>query len=80
MVNRATTPDLRNLTNANLQALIDQTESTLLEMKDELERRNELSQHHEIANLDNHMKSAELSLKTIRDFIAYLAEDRKSRR
>lgn len=70
--------NLKTLTNASLHALIDETESTLRDLRAELERREEAAQDREIANLDNHMKSAELSLKTIREFIAYLVEDLKS--
>ena len=72
--------NLQTLTNDNLRALIDETESTLGELRSELERREEAAQESEIANLDNHMKSAELSLKTIRDFIAYLVDDLKSQK
>ena len=72
--------DLRVLTTDNLRELVAQTRTTLSELEEELERRDELRQHHEIANLDTHMRSAELSLTTIRNFIAYLAEDLKSRR
>ncbi|MEZ5936471.1 MAG: hypothetical protein R3F54_32160 [Alphaproteobacteria bacterium] len=70
--------NLTTLTNDNLRALIDETESTLKELRAELERREELAQEREIANLENHMKSAELSLKSIRDFIAYLLDDIRS--
>jgi len=37
-----------------------------------------LSQNQEIAHLENHMKSAELSLTTIRGFIAFLVDDMRS--
>lgn len=67
--------DLKFLTNDNIKKLIDETESTLSELKSELEYRDEQSQQREIANLDNHMKSAELSLKSIREFLNYLIED-----
>ncbi len=75
-----TDSQLKSITNENLRALIGETESTLSDLRAELERREEQAQEREIANLDNHMKSAELSLKTIRDFIAYLVDDLKSNR
>ena len=71
---------LKTITNDSLKALINQTELTLSELKQELERREEQDQHNQIANLEGHMKSAELSLKSIRDFIAYLLDDVKSRK
>ena len=72
--------DFRVLTTDKLREIVAQTRTTLSELEAELERRDELRQHHEIANLDTHMRSAELSLTTLRNFIAYLAEDLKSRR
>jgi len=72
--------NLKTITNENLQALITETEAALGDLKSELERRREVAQEREIANLDNHMKSAELSLKSIRDFIAYLLDDMRSDR
>ncbi len=68
-------PQLKVITTANLRSLIEETEESLGELKDEFERRQETEQHREIDNLETHLKNAELSLKTIRDFIAYLLED-----
>lgn len=70
--------NLKTIATDSLRNLIDETEGTLADLKTELERREEQAQHREIANLDNHMKSAELSLKSIRDFIAYLLDDMRS--
>lgn len=69
--------DLKVLTTRDLQDLIQETEGTLSELKAELERREESAQEREIANLENHFKSAELSLKTIREFLAFLLDDVK---
>ena len=44
-----------------------------------MERRDEADQTREIDNLEEHMKNAELSLQTIRDFFRHLVEDMKSR-
>ena len=66
--------ELKVLTTQKLRELIDSTETTLDELNAELERREELRQHQEIGRLDEHMKNAELSLTTIRDYIAYVLE------
>lgn len=68
------TSTLNTLSKKNLEKLIAETEKSLLELKNELKHRQEEEQENEIAHLENHFKSAELSLKTINDFIAYLAE------
>ncbi|MGF1474769.1 MAG: hypothetical protein ACFB6S_04310 [Geminicoccaceae bacterium] len=69
---------VKSLSTDHLRSLIDQTEGTLSELKGELDRRDELAQHQEIDKLETHMKNAELSLQTIRDFLAYLLEGRRS--
>jgi len=66
---------IKSMTEESLRKLVDETEATLASLKAELERRDEAAQEREIANLDNHMKSAELSLKSIRDFLAYIKEE-----
>ena len=71
--------ELKVITTGNLRALIEDTEDTLGELKAELERREENDQHGEIDDLDNHFKNAELSLKTIKDFFAYLMEDMRKK-
>ena len=70
---------IKVLTNARLNKLIEETQETLNELKDEVGRREQVQQEHEIMHLDNHMKSAELSLTTIRNFINYLLEDSKKK-
>mgnify|MGYP001595109814 CR=1 FL=1 len=67
------------LTTERLRTLISDTEETLANLKEELERREQLKQEHEVANLENHMQSAELSLKTIREFIDFLVRDLRSK-
>jgi hypothetical protein len=70
--------DFHILTTERLRKLVAETEATLAELKDELERRETLNQTQEIAHLENHMKSAELSLTTIRDFISFLVNDMRN--
>ena len=66
------------LTTDRLRKLIRETEETLVELKTELERREELNQNQEIEHLERHMKSAELSLTTIRNFLNFLIDDMRS--
>ncbi|MHA3914493.1 hypothetical protein [Halovulum sp. GXIMD14793] len=73
-----TTQPLKSITTESLRALIDDTEGTLSELRDELERREEQQQHAEIDQLETHMRDAESSLQTIKDFIAYLIADLRS--
>jgi hypothetical protein len=70
---------IQTLTNDRLQKLIDETQNTLNELKQEVTRRNALEQEHQIMDLENHMKSAELSLTTIKNFIDFLVKDSKSK-
>jgi len=63
------------LTNERLNNLIDETQETLRELKDEVLRREKVQQEYEVMDLDTHMKSAELSLTSIRNFISYLKSD-----
>lgn len=69
--------NLQVLTNERLNKLIDETQLTLNELKNEVKRREQEQKEHEIMDLDNHMKSAELSLTTIRNFIKYLLDESK---
>lgn len=70
--------DLQVLTNERLSNLIKETQATLDELKDEVERRENAQQEHEIMNLENHMKSAELNLASIRNFLQFLIGDKKA--
>lgn len=72
--------NLEVLTTERLRTLINDTETTLGGLKVELERRESLKQEHAVANLENHLQSAELSLKTIREFLAFLAADFRKER
>ena len=72
--------NLQTLTTERLRKLVIESEQTLAELKTELEVREQVSQSHEVANLEHHMQSAELSLKTIRDFLAFLSQDLRSRK
>lgn len=70
--------NLNILTTDRLRKLIRETEETLIELKTELERREQLNQDQEIEHLERHMKNAELSLTTIRNFLNFLMDDMRS--
>lgn len=70
--------DLKSIRTENLRALVDETEQTLEVLRDELERREEQDQHGEIEKLDVHMKNAELSLQSIRDFISKMLDEMRT--
>ena len=72
--------NLQVLTNERLNKLIDETQATLYELKDEVKRRELEQQEHVVMDLDNHMKSAELSLNTIKNFVSYLLEESKKKK
>lgn len=72
--------NVQTLTTERLRKLISESEQTLTELKAELEVREQLSQSQEVANLEHHMQSAELSLKTIRDFLTFLSQDLRNRK
>lgn len=72
-----TDQNLQALTNERLHKLINETQETLNELKDEVERRIEDDQHDDISNLEEHMEHAELSLKTIRAFLSVLLNKNK---
>jgi uncharacterized coiled-coil protein SlyX len=67
------------LSTERLRTLIADTEATLKQLTIELERREFLEQENSIEHLEEHMKGAELSLDTIRQFLAYLINDLKDR-
>ncbi|MDU0356191.1 hypothetical protein RS130_21975 [Paraglaciecola aquimarina] len=71
--------DVKVLSTERLQALIVDTESTLKQLTVELERREFLQQANEIGRLEKHITDAELSLVTIRQFLAYLIDDLKEK-
>lgn len=72
--------ELKTLSNENLRVLISQTETTLAELRAELELRDARAQERELDNLDQHMESAALNLKSIQDFLHYLIEEARSSR
>ena len=72
--------NVQTLTTDRLQKLISESEHTLADLKAELEKREQLKQSQEVANLEHHMQSAELSLKTIRDFLTFLSQDLRDRK
>lgn len=61
-----------------LKRLIAETENTLAELKLEMEHRDEGRQSREVNRLDEHMRSAEVSLTVIRDFFHYLTAELKT--
>jgi hypothetical protein len=67
--------NLQILTTQRLTKLIDETQQTLEELKQEVTRREQLHQEREVMHLDHHMKSAELNLTHIKSFLAYLIDD-----
>jgi hypothetical protein len=60
-----------------IRNLIEDTETTLSQLKAELQRREEAEQELEIKNLETHLKSAEFSLRSIREFLALLVEEHR---
>lgn len=66
---------LKSLPLNALRTLVADTEETLNEIKEEIERRENAAQEREIEHLDVHMKNAELSLETIRNFFRFLREE-----
>ncbi len=66
--------NFQGLTTERLNKLINETQQTLDELRHEVGRREQVQKQNEILDLDSHMKSAELSLTTIRNFINYLVE------
>ena len=72
--------NFQTLTTERLRKLVVESEQTLAELKAELDAREQISQSQEVANLEHHMQSAELSLKTIRDFLAFLSHDLRNRK
>ncbi|WP_413699770.1 hypothetical protein ACLKMH_20715 [Psychromonas sp. KJ10-10] len=72
--------NLQVLTTQRLMKLIDETQLTLQELKEEVIRRERLKQEREVMDLDHHMKSAELNLTHIKNFIAYLIGEHKDKK
>nr|WP_325252846.1 hypothetical protein [Amylibacter sp.] len=72
--------NIKLISTENLSKLVAETEATLEELKDEVERRVESQQHDDVSHLEHHFKSAELSLQSIKDFMTYLLEDIRSKR
>lgn len=67
--------NLQVLSTERLNKLIDETQLTLKELKEEVIRREHLQQEHAIKDLDHHMTSAEFNLNSIKNFISYLLEE-----
>ncbi|MDB4837099.1 hypothetical protein OAH87_01340 [Marinomonas sp.] len=69
--------NIQVLTTERLNKLINETQQTLQELKEEVIRREQLKQEHEIMDLDRHMTSAEFNLTSIKNFLSYLIEESK---
>jgi hypothetical protein len=63
------------MTSEKLHQLVDDTEATLKELRSELIKRDHEAQSRELEHLDKHMRSAELSLQTIKDFMKHVSEE-----
>lgn len=72
--------DLKLIKTSTLRDLVEETEHRLDELREELERREDTERHHEIDRLDEHMKHAELSLTSIRDFISEMLADMRNKK
>ena len=68
------------LSTERLRTLVTDTEGTLKKLTAELERREFLEQENEIEHLEEHMKGAELSLNTIKKFLAFIITDLHGRK
>lgn len=71
--------NLQRLPLNEIRQLIADTEQALAELKAELVRRETEAQDYEIEHLENHMKNAEISLNTIRDFLAFIMAEHRSK-
>ncbi len=71
--------ETRLLSKAKLSDLIDETESTLADLKAEMSRREQAAQHEEIDHLEEHIASVESGLRTIRDFFRLLVADAQAK-
>lgn len=71
--------DLKTLRTQNLRKLVDETEQHLDELKAELDRREDQGRHQEIDKLEGHLKNAELSLQTIKDFLSDVLKELRTK-
>lgn len=72
--------NVKVFTTERLNALIADTEETLASLKQEMARRQQNRQEYEIDHLESHMQNTEVSLKTIREFIAFLVSDLREKK
>ncbi len=68
------TTNIHDLSTESLRSLLEETEQTFMSLKEELKKRDEEAQAHEIEHLETHLKHAEFHLVTVRDFIKSLLE------
>jgi Mg2+ and Co2+ transporter CorA len=72
--------DIERLPSERLATLIEETEITLDQLKNELRRREQANQSAAIDHLEDYMTNAELSLQSIRDFISQLVKELVSKK
>ncbi|QDV62341.1 hypothetical protein [Crateriforma conspicua] len=71
--------DIKKISTHSIRRLIADTEKTLGELESELERRESQAQQIQIDHLEEHMRGAELSLNTIKEFLAVLLAEYRSK-
>lgn len=71
--------NLTHVPSEKLRNLIAETESTLTELKAEMDRRDEAAQFREVDRLSEHMEAAVVSLQTVRDFYRKVIEELKAK-
>ncbi|EMI56230.1 hypothetical protein [Rhodopirellula sallentina] len=71
--------DIKKISTERIRCLIADTESTLRELEAELQRRETEAQDVEIDHLEEHMRGAELSLNSIKEFLTFLLGEYRSK-
>lgn len=59
-----------NMSTDELETLATETQETLDALMNELKKRQAEKQHSEIDNLEEHLQNADISFKSLKDFIA----------
>lgn len=71
--------DIRTVPREKLDRLIGETETHLVMLKSEIDRRDEDMQHSEVERLEEHLRNTESSLRGLREFFSYLSEMRAAK-
>ncbi|WDQ17242.1 hypothetical protein [Rhodopirellula sp. P2] len=69
--------EFKHYSTQTIRNLIEDTETTLNQLKAEMQRREEAEQEVQIEGLEKHLKNAEFSLQSIREFLAFLVEEHR---